>query len=521
MSAQADNDRALVSVDNRDRPSLQALKNVIPLLSILLVAAAPLSSCRKDAKFTDEAGISLDFSRDTVLFDTLFTTVGSITKRFVARNPDNNAVRVDIDLVGGSPSPYRINVDGATGIRFEDVEILGGDSIFIFVEATLDQSNASNPFVIEDRIRFNTNSTEQEVILEAWGRNANFIRPDQAIEGLPPFSYIAGGFDENGNQICETVTWTPELPYVVYGYGVVDSCCTLIIEPGVQVYFHNGGGLWVYRYGQVKANGDVGQPIVFQGDRLEPFYSELPGQWDRIWLNEGPSQNRNEFRNVLIKNALVGIQCENFPIYLGDQPALSETEVLLDGVKIRNCSAAGLLSRNYAIEAKNLLVTDCGQYSVVLTGNGRYDFNHFTLANYWDYEIRQTPAFYLNNTYVDYQNIQWVSDITGSTFQNGIIYGANENEFLQEFNDLALPSGLTYLNMLFKTTESTSGTYFPDPGTIYRNQSPGFVDVGARDFHLTGSAFARNKANGTGPFFDLDGGLRTGPRDLGCYEVQD
>lgn len=501
---------------------MQLLRNqLLPLLFLLLGGAAALTGCRKDVKFTDEQGISLEFSSDTILFDTLFATVGSVTKRFVARNPDNNAVRVDIGLSGGTASPYRINVDGAAGVNFQGVEILGGDSVFIFVEVTLDQSNASNPFVIEDRIRFNTNGTEQEVVLEAWGRNANFIYPDRSIQGLPPFSYVAGGFDANGVQICETVTWTPDLPYVVYGYAVVDSCSTLIIQPGVQVYFHNGAGLWVYRHGQVKANGDIGQPIVFQGDRLEPFYSELPGQWDRIWLNEGPATNRNEFTNVLIKNALVGIQCENFPIYLGDQPALSETAVLLDGVKIRNCSAAGILSRNYSVEAKNLLVTDCGQYSVVLTGSGRYDFNQFTIANYWDYEIRQTPAFYLNNTYVDYRNTQWVSDITGSTFQNGIIYGANENEFLQEFNDLALPSGLSYLNMLFKTTETTSGSYFPDPGAIWRNQSPGFVDVSARDFHLTTTAFARNKANGSGPFFDLDGGQRTGGRDLGCYEVQE
>ncbi|HRF79628.1 MAG TPA: hypothetical protein PL070_06035, partial [Flavobacteriales bacterium] len=176
------------------------MKHFRPLLLLTLVLAVFATSCRKDAKFTDEAGIRLEFSRDTVLFDTIFASVGSVTKRFVARNPNNNAVRVNIALEGGSPSPFRINVDGATGTSFSDVEILGGDSIFIFVEATLDQGNQSNPFVIEDHIRFNTNGTDQAVLLVAWGRNANFIRPDQYIEGLPPFSYIAGGFDENGNQ---------------------------------------------------------------------------------------------------------------------------------------------------------------------------------------------------------------------------------------------------------------------------------------------------------------------------------
>ncbi|MBL7938042.1 MAG: hypothetical protein JNL43_01675 [Flavobacteriales bacterium] len=489
-----------------------------PLL-ILAVCGTFLTACRKDQAFTDESGITLDFSKDTVLFDTIFTQAPfSVNKRFTVHNPSSNAVRVDIALEGGSPSPYRINVDGASGVTFDDVEIYGGDSLFIFVEVTLDQNNSSNPFIIEDHILFNTNGKEQEVLLLAWGQDAHFIFPDQAIQGLPRFSYIAGGFDENGNQICETVIWPDDLPYVIYGYGVVDSCCTLIIDPGVDIYMHGGAGLWVYRYGQVKANGDISQEITFQGDRLEPAFDELPGQWDRIWLNEGSADLSNEFSNVLIKNALVGIQCEPFPIPLTPEPENSLEKVRLSGVKIRNCSAAGILSRNYTIEAENLLVTDCGQYSVALTGNGRYQFNQFTIANYFDLDIRQTPAFYMNNVYVDYTNTQWVSDITNSTFQNGIIHGANENEFLMEFNDLAPPTDLSYFNMLFRTTEPTNSGYFPDQGTIYRNQSPGFVDVSGRDFHLTSSAFARNKANGSGPFFDLDGVQRSGERDLGCYE---
>jgi len=499
------------------------LKQFRPLLLLTLVLAVFATSCRKEAKFTDEAGIRLEFSRDTVMFDTIFTSVGSVTKRFVARNTNNNAVRVNIALEGGSPSPFRINVDGATGTSFTDVEILGGDSIFIFVEATLDQGNQSNPFVIEDHIRFNTNGTDQSVLLVAWGRNANFIRPDQYIEGLPPFSYIAGGFDENGNQICETVTWGNELPYVIYGYGVVDSCCTLIIEPGVQVYFHNGGGLWVYHYGQIKAIGQLDQPITFQGDRLEPFYAEVPGQWDRIWINEGSSDMSNEFEHVLIKNALVGIQCENVP-WIPDANT-SEAKLRLNSVRIRNCSAAGILSRNYSIEASNLFVGDCGQYGVALTGGGDYTMEQFTVANYWNYEIRQTPAFYINNVYADINNTLQVRQVRGS-FRNGIVHGANENEFQFEFNDLQPPTDLIFDNTLVRTTQSTSGSSYFDASTFYRNQNPGFVDAAGRDFRLTSSAFARNR--GTGDFllpmwsaFDLNGASRpndSGDFSLGCYQ---
>lgn len=494
-----------------------------PLL--LVLAAAILAGCRKDTKFTDEGGISLDFSRDTVMFDTLFSTVGSVTKRFVARNPSSSAIRVDIALEGGSPSPFRINVDGATGTSFADVEILGDDSVYVFVEAILDQSNTSNPFIFEDHILFSTNGTEQEVLLVAWGQDAHFIRPEPeiAIEGLPPYSYIAGGYDENGNQICETVTWVDDLPYVIYGYGVVDSCCTLIIEPGVDVYVHGGGGLWVYHYGQIKANADPGNPITFQGDRLEAFYDELPGQWDRIWINEGSSIQSNEFTNVVIKNALVGIQCENVPWFPDAETSASKLK--LANVKIRNCSAAGLLSRNYSIDATNLLVGDCGQYGVALTGGGDYTFEHFTVANYWDYEIRQTPAFYMNNVYRDINNVLQVRDITNSTFLNGLVHGPNENEFLLEFNELQPPSSLSITHSMLRTTTSANNSpYFPDPNTIYRNQNPAFVDVSVRDLHIRPNSAAANRAVVTinpDALFDLDGVDRgaDGQRDLGCYEV--
>lgn len=459
------------------------------------------------------------------MFDTLFSGVGSVTKRFVARNPSDNAVRVDVALEGGSPSPYRLNVDGATGTTFDDVEILGGDSIFIFVEVTLDQGNTSNPFILQDHILFNTNGTDQSVLLEAWGQNAHFIMPGPdsiQVQGLPRLSYIAGGWDENGNQICETVIWPDDLPYVIYGYGVVDSCCTLIIEPGVDVYVHGGGGLWVYRWGQIKANGDFSQPITFQGDRLEPFYDEVPGQWDRIWLNEGPAENSNEFSNVTIKNALVGIQCENVP-WQPEEPT-SATKLKLNSVKIRNCSAAGILSRNYSIEATNLLVGDCGQYGVALTGGGEYAFEHFTVANYWDYEIRQTPAFYMNNVYRDINNALQVRDITNSTFINGLVHGTNEIEFQTEFNDLQLPTGLLFSNTMLRTTQSTNNSPYFDAGTIYRNQSPAFVDASVRDLHIRPNSFAAGRAVPTSnvfALFDLDGVDRgiDGQRDLGCYEV--
>src|SRR5690606_25844010 len=151
----------------------------------------------------------------------------------------------------------------------------------------------------------NTNGNYQEVKLIAWGWNAKFYYPDNfPVNGLPNFTRIAENLHAN-------VTWNAQEPVVVYGYLVVDSTQTLTIEEGTQVFFHEGGGLWVYRGGNIQVNGTVDKPVVFQGDRLESYFDELPGQWDRIWIHEG-SEN-NVFKNVVIKNNFIGIQAETAP----------------------------------------------------------------------------------------------------------------------------------------------------------------------------------------------------------------
>lgn len=495
-------------------PSLHALKPVHFFLPLAL--GALLAGCRKDELFTGSGSVELAFTQDTIFFDTVFTTIGTVTKRFTARNPASEGVRVDIDLEGGSPSPFRINVDGSSGLSFQDVEIAGGDSIYVFVEATLGPGGVNTPFVLEDHIRFQVNGNQQLVTLNAWGQDAHFFRPDQAVQGFPPFSYIAGGFDSLGNQICETVHWANDKPYVIYGYGVVDSCCTLIIDPGVRVYFHGGGGLWVYRGGRIQAEGTYQEHITFQGDRREAEYADLPGQWDRIWINDGPADQ--VFNHVDIKNALVGIQPQSW-IGVPGQPTSANT-LVLNNVSIRNCSAAGILSENYRIRSTNLLVTNCGQYGVLLTGGGQYDFNHATVANYWSYDVREEPAFVLTNSFTDINGATQVRQVESSHFLNSIIYGGNTNEFLLAEDPGAMVDCL-FSYCLLRTDQNTTGSHF-DVSTIYRNIEPGFADAGAGNLHIGASSFVVGKGivDGSDPvsFNDLDGVFRTTP-DLGCYTV--
>ena len=122
-------------------PSLRALINLRSTVLTALIALL-LFSCRKDEEFTSDSGAKLTLTEDTVLFDTIFTTVGSVTKRFTVRNDNDQAVRVNITLEGGTPSPFRINVDGASGMydsRFSLNEILLADFyvLMLLINTTL------------------------------------------------------------------------------------------------------------------------------------------------------------------------------------------------------------------------------------------------------------------------------------------------------------------------------------------------------------------------------------------------
>ena len=115
----------------------------VAVLSIVFAASFSMTSCKKEVFFSEG---NLDFSADTVVFDTVFTTVGSTTQRLKIYNRSNRALKVDqIELMGGENSPFRINVDGLSGTVFGELEIEGNDSLWIFVEVTLDRSHHDRP----------------------------------------------------------------------------------------------------------------------------------------------------------------------------------------------------------------------------------------------------------------------------------------------------------------------------------------------------------------------------------------
>ncbi len=199
--------------------------SMVPWMTLLIAAVlAALGSCGK-VSYSDNPDLRLSFSADTVLFDTVFTTIGSVTLPLKVFNSSNEAVRIDeISLVGGVESPFRINIDGEVGPSVTDWPLMSEDSMWIFIEVTVDPTDTNVPFIIEDEIRVNANGFDQFVKLIAWGQNAHFHGGLDQISPLPS---------------CNEV-WESDLPHVVYGIVEVEPGCQLTIEEGTQVHVHNG-----------------------------------------------------------------------------------------------------------------------------------------------------------------------------------------------------------------------------------------------------------------------------------------
>ncbi|OYX25112.1 MAG: hypothetical protein B7Z06_07855, partial [Flavobacteriales bacterium 32-35-8] len=150
--------------------------------SLTIIFLMLWSSCRKDFEFSASTG-SLEFSKDTVYLDTVFTNIGSSTYNLKVYNRSNENIVIPVVKLGlGEASQYRLNVDGMAGKVFENVEILAKDSMFIFVETTIDINNFPNPegkYLYTDHIEFDTSSNLQKVELVTLVQDAVFIYPDR------------------------------------------------------------------------------------------------------------------------------------------------------------------------------------------------------------------------------------------------------------------------------------------------------------------------------------------------------
>lgn len=463
----------------------------IILIGFVLIISTQIG-CRKDP-ITDDTSVILRFSEDTIVFDTVFTTVGSATRHFKVYNDNKKAVNISsIKLAGGSTSNFHLNIDGVPAVSTGDILLRGGDSMYVFVDVDVDPNNSASPLMIEDSVQFVTNGNRQHVLLNAVGRDAYFYYNQ----------YL------NCNEI-----WNNDKPHVIYGYAVVPSCCTLTINPGTEVYLHQNGVLAVDSCASLKVLGAAGNPVTFQGDRLEPEYDEEPGQWRYIWCSSLSKDNVIDWAEI--KNGTIGVMSDTMGGSINPTVRITNT-------KIRNMTYAGIFGAGTWIEGDNIMVTNCAQYCLAMAYGGKCKFRHCTFGDYYDIDTRTTPCVLLNNWYKVNDLVNSYRDLTQADFYNCIIYGTLDNEIGLDSN-VASTTQFNYFfsHCLIRTNVNvTSISHFQN--NVY-NLNPAFADVSNYDLHINaGSAAIDIGDNAIGLLvpFDLDNLSRftNGIPDAGAYE---
>ncbi|HMK24679.1 MAG TPA: choice-of-anchor Q domain-containing protein [Chitinophagaceae bacterium] len=449
-------------------------------------------SCRKDS-FITSPDARVTITADTLKYDTVFVTAGSVYRSFRIINENNQKLRLtSIKLMGGSSSAYKINVDGTPGTQFNNIEIEANDSVHVFVQVNVNPNANNLPFIIRDSIQVSYNGNNKLVQLEAWGQNAHFYR-DKIV--------------------AANETWNNDIPYVILGSLLINANQTLTINKGCRIYVHADAPILVN--GTLLVNGlkDTIDRVYFRGDRLDDPYKDYPASWPGIFFQPGSKDNVLNY--AVIKNAYqaIGIQ---------DPSPNANPKLTLNECVIDNAYDAGIISINSSIRARNCLVSNCGK-NILLAKGGDYQFTHCTVVTYANGFIdHRDPVLFVSN-YITVNNNPVTANLN-ALFRNCIFWGENglvDNEVVVSKSG-ATPFSVNFDYNLWKVQTVPANI---TSNQIINNQAPQFDSVNTSknyyDFRLKASSPAINKGTNAGVIIDLDGKPRpVGLPDLGCFEKQ-
>ncbi len=479
------------------------------------------TGCEDEILETRPSSGDLEFSKDTVFLDTVFTNISSSTRTLKVYNRSGENINIPtIGLGNGEDSFYRLSVNGIPGKTFENIPLLAKDSIFIFVEATIDFDTVTDPLYV-DQIVFDQGSNQQQVELVTLVQDAIFLYPERDAEGIKETIVI--GVDEEGEEIEVegfylegSPEWTDRKPYVIYGFAAVRGGNTLTIGEGAQVYFHDNSGLVVDPGASLKVEGTLEKKVRFQGDRLESFFDEIPGQWSGILLREGSLNHSID--HAIVKNSIVGLFADGAEGEAGHALRMSNSEIY-------NTSSFGLLARNTDVFGSNLVIGNNGSASLACSEGGSYRFAHSTFANYWASGVRVLPAVFVSNAADGSEDSRGLR----AEFENCIIDGNQGIEFLLQDGGES-PFDFSFSNSLLRF-EDPGGVFAGDPlydfsnDNLYRNNvyngEPDFLDVESNDLRIGGDSEAIGIGNilvARDVPFDLLGLSRINEPDAGAYQ---
>lgn len=439
-----------------------------------------LFSCQPNEELISKRpSLQLAISQDTVLFDTLLSSQGSITRRFRIYNPNKEAVKFSkIALGKGNESPYSLIINGRETNNLSNEVLLGKDSLQVLVRVFIDPQDQNLPYLVKDSVVFDWNENSGHVKLVAYGQDAVFV---------------------NGETLCD-VTWTADRPYVIYNYALVDTLCTLTVEPGAQIFLDNGVGLFVK--GSLKMLGTKDARITVKNTRFDAQYQQAPGQWDGLYFLEG--SQANEVLYADISNGSIGLR-----IGTPDEDAIFD--VVVENTTIQHMNIGGILAFSSDVRVINTLIYNCGDYLVGNFAGGNYYYDHCTLVNEPNFFFREGPSVQFSDNLVLADNSLLVADLN-LKIRNTLIWGSEEEELLISESGQAVVTK-DFVSGILKTKIGINNFFPSQEGNF-----PGFTHPFLFDYTLDTLSNAQNKGTDIGISIDLLGIPRDTKPDIGAFE---
>ena len=449
----------------------------------VIIAMSWLACTPEQEIIDDNPGNPVTFTRDTVLFDTLFTSVGSVTRRVRVINENDGAIKIpNIRLAGGASSPYNIIVNGDQGVSFDDVVIFGQDSLLILVEVTINPGDSDLPFLVKDSILVNQGDFQQDIKLISWGQDANFL------------NNVVLDCDE---------TWTSEKPYVIVNAVLVDSLCNLTVEKGTRIFFDNAATMFVQ--GKIEVKGDTAEQVIFRSVRSDGIFENTAGQWGGIFFLEGSEGNLID--HAVISNGQIGLR-------VGTPDDNDLPDLTVSNTIIENMSEAGILAFTSDVTAVNTLIYNCGTYLVGNFAGGNYNYYHCTLTNDVNDFSRSDASVQFSDNIILADNTI-LSDELRIEMVNTIIWGNLENELLISL-EAQTNSSLAFQNNILRTSMEEF-----DVNENLLGQEinfPGFVSPFQRQYQPDSLSIARDAGVDIGISSDIRKLPRDENPDIGAFE---
>lgn len=396
--------------------SLRNIKNILPLLMVAgCFFFGALASCMDDEDYTLSSEARLEFSTDTVAFDTVISGRPTNTYTFMVYNRNDAAVRlVSVGLEKGSDSPFRVNVDGTflTGGSGTDFEIAANDSMRVFLEMTAAEHDSDTPVETVDKLFFQlANGVRQHVTLTAYGQDV--VELDAMV-------------------LSRDTLLNARRPYHVLDSLVVAEGATLTIGEGVCFYFEAGASLVVH--GTLLVQGSATHPVMFRGDRLGNMFSDqpydrIPGQWGGIAFTSTSYGN-------IINHA--DIHSGNYGVRVDSADASREKLQLLNSI-VHNVKGDAFSARSAYVTAINTQLTNAGGNCVTLRG-GDNVFIHCTIANFYAFAGGRGVALDFANYDGDVR-----LPLQNAAFLNCIITGYSSDEVMGAQSERYVEDAFNYV----------------------------------------------------------------------------